>query len=259
MTQILPVHQQLFLDYANVAAMPIDLASNLALEVPIAERLHLGVQLGDVALVLANLAIRIGHGAGQQIDLHRHQVQVPEVPRDVDALARHRPQGAAIGLATGLEPADALLLNLDLAVATVDRVDHLARVDQSLGRVLLFLVDLGRVDAVGKQVVRQHSLADHVAVLEHLGQHELASRQRIENTLLTAFDAPGDADLALASQQGDGAHLAQIHADRIVRLLERIRRCLSGVVFSFGRRLTAENLEAFFRLVVDQFDALSLE
>jgi len=42
-------------------------------------------------------------------------------------------------------------------------------------------------------------------------------------TELPALDALGDRDFALARQQRDGAHLAQIHADGIVRLFQRTR------------------------------------
>ena len=37
---------------------------------------------------------------------------------------------------------------------------------------------------------------------------------------LAALDALGDLDFALAGEQGDGAHLAQVHADGVVGLLE---------------------------------------
>ena len=38
--------------------------------------------------------------------------------------------------------------------------------------------------------------------------------------LLAALDALGDLDLALAGEQGHGAHLAQVHADGVVGLVE---------------------------------------
>ena len=39
-----------------------------------------------------------------------------------------------------------------------------------------------------------------------------------EDRVLALLDALGDLDLALAGEQRDGAHLAQVHADRVVRL-----------------------------------------
>jgi hypothetical protein len=41
---------------------------------------------------------------------------------------------------------------------------------------------------------------------------------------LAALDALGDLDLALAGEQRHRAHLAQVHADRVVGLVERARR-----------------------------------
>ena len=41
---------------------------------------------------------------------------------------------------------------------------------------------------------------------------------------LAALDALGDRHLALAGEQRHGAHLAQVHADGVVGLVERARR-----------------------------------
>ena len=42
----------------------------------------------------------------------------------------------------------------------------------------------------------------------------------LEDAHLAALDALGDLDLALAGEQGNRAHLAQVHADRVVGLLQ---------------------------------------
>ena len=50
------------------------------------------------------------------------------------------------------------------------------------------------------------------------------ARDRLDHGELAALDAAGDLDLALAGEQRHGAHLAQVHADRVVGLVERARR-----------------------------------
>ncbi len=46
------------------------------------------------------------------------------------------------------------------------------------------------------------------------------TRDGLHDAELAAFDALGDFDFALAGEQGHGAHLAQVHADGVVGLLE---------------------------------------
>ncbi len=50
---------------------------------------------------------------------------------------------------------------------------------------------------------------------------------------MSALDALGDGHLALARQQGHRAHLAQVHAHRVVRLLQCARRQVE-IVFLGG-------------------------
>ena len=57
-----------------------------------------------------------------------------------------------------------------------------------------------------------------------LANHDRRARDGLHHAELPALDALGDLDLALAGQQRNGAHLAQIHADGIVGLLERAGR-----------------------------------
>ncbi len=80
---------------------------------------------------------------------------------------------------------------------------------------------------------RQHFLDDH-----------RRARQRLHHPELAALDALGDGHLALAGQQGHGAHLAQVHAHRVVRLFQRPRgqvelhlvpaRLLGSPLFALG-------------------------
>ena len=60
---------------------------------------------------------------------------------------------------------------------------------------------------------------------------------------LAALDTLGDLDLALAGEQGDGAHLAEVHADGVVGLLEgawrEIELYVLGLLAGFGLVLFA--------------------
>jgi hypothetical protein len=75
-----------------------------------------------------------------------------------------------------------------------------------------------------------------------------------------AIDAPGDFDFALARQQRHRAHLAQVHADRIVGLVERAG---SEVQLDFFRTLTGPIDRLFVARVllirVDDLDAGAAE
>ena len=53
---------------------------------------------------------------------------------------------------------------------------------------------------------------------------ERRARDRLDDRELAALDAPRDLDLAFAREQRHRAHLAQVHADRVVGLVERARR-----------------------------------
>jgi hypothetical protein len=100
------------------------------------------------------------------------------------------------------------------------------------------LVDL----LVGDFLVgKRHELADcPLLVLElvaHLHDEPRNGRRPgdgLDDRKLSAFDALGDLDLAFARQQGNGAHLAQIHADGVV-----------GLVEGAGREIQLQLLRAF--------------
>ena len=80
-------------------------------------------------------------------------------------------------------------------------------------------------------VVEDHQLANRapaglqvVAHLDDLLGDGRRARDRLDDRQLAALDALGDFDLAFARQQRHGAHLAQVHPDRVVRLVEGPRR-----------------------------------
>ena len=55
---------------------------------------------------------------------------------------------------------------------------------------------------------------------DDLANDDGRARDGLHDAHLAALDALGDFDFAFAGEQGDGAHLAQVHADGVVGLLE---------------------------------------
>ena len=88
-----------------------------------------------------------------------------------------------------------------------------------------------------------------------------AFAQAPDHDVAAGLDALGDGDLALAGEQFDRAHLAQVHADRIVGavdrfLLDRGRRAGAAVVERIDLVLELR-LVLLVLLVVVGFSALS--
>src|SRR5690348_1075243 len=79
-----------------------------------------------------------------------------------------------------------------------------------------------------------HALAQVVADGNQFLDDNRGARDRAHHHKLPALDALGDSDFALARQQRDGAHLAQVHAYRIVGLFQRTRRQIQ-IRFAFVR------------------------
>src|SRR6202521_3672147 len=71
---------------------------------------------------------------------------------------------------------------------------------------------------------RTVALAEIVGDRQKFLQNDRGTRNRFENEQLPALDALGDSHLAFARQQRNGAHFAQVHANRVVRLFEHSRR-----------------------------------
>ena len=89
---------------------------------------------------------------------------------------------------------------------------------------------------------------------------ERRARDRLDDGELAALDAPRDLDFALAREQRHGAHLAQVHADRIVGLVERARREIELELFgAFGRAVDRLVVPHVLLVGVDDFDAGAAE
>ena len=65
--------------------------------------------------------------------------------------------------------------------------------------------------------------------LQDLLEDDRVVRERLVDLGLALLDALGDADLALAVEQLDGPHLAQVHAHGVVRLLDGLARLFGGL------------------------------
>ena len=99
--------------------------------------------------------------------------------------------------------------------------------DLELGGDLLLVRRLELLELLGLLGVERHELAhaDLVGVEppapgHDLGEHAGQLGDDVENGLAPLLDAFGDLDLALAGEQRHGAHLAQVHAHRVVGLAD---------------------------------------
>jgi hypothetical protein len=136
----------------------------------------------------------------------------PERPRRRALRPRPRPSALALGGAGHAGRDDAV----DAAVGLFE-VDHLAQQDAAGAELLA--PDHDRFEGQG------------------------AFAQAADHGVAAGFDALGDGDFALARQQLDAAHLAQVHPHRVVRAVE-------------GRRLFALDDVGFF--AGDDFAALAV-
>src|SRR5216684_3864208 len=112
-------------------------------------------------------------------------------------------------------------------------------------------------------VVEDDELADRaitaaqlVAEQDHFLGDERRAGNRLDDGELAALDAPRDLDLALARQERHRAHLAQIHADRVVRLVERARREIElHLLGAFARAVDRFFVAEVFLIGIDDLDA----
>ena len=100
-----------------------------------------------------------------------------------------------------------------------------------------------------------------IAELDDALGDERRPRNGLDDRELAALDAPRDFDFAFAREQGHGAHLAQVHAHRIVGLVQRARREVElHLLGAFGGPVDGLDVVAQVFLVgVDDFDAGAAE
>jgi hypothetical protein len=96
---------------------------------------------------------------------------------------------------------------------------------------------------------------ERLAHLDDQARDRRRPRDRLDDGELAAFDPLGDLDFPLARQERDGAHLAQVHADRIVGLVERAWRQVQLELFGSLARPVEQLVFPVRFLRVDDLDA----
>src|SRR5688572_5368685 len=142
-----------------------------------------------------------------------------------------------------------LLHDRALLADRINLLEHFLRalIDPLIGD-LIVLEDHELADGPGARL----QLITHVD--DHLGDGRRA-RNRFDDGELAALDTPRDLDFSLAGEQRHGAHLAQVHADRIVGLIQRPGREVElHFLAALGRPVELLLLEVRL-LGVDDFDA----
>ena len=178
----------------------------------------------DRLLVEAAHAVdRLVDAVDQALALGVGEAQPADDARDHDLLASQRPAAAAMVLRPLLlRDACQLLHQLDrLLVVTCCSSSILpGDVVQAIGHHLfgdlLFVEENDFLDGA-------HPALQVFADGDDLANDDGRARQRLQHAQLAALDALGDFNFAFAREQRNRAHLAQIHADRIVGFLQSAR------------------------------------
>src|SRR5262245_53144942 len=159
------------------------------------------------------------------------ELDLADVARGLDLGAHHLPAGAAVLALVGARHALELFVELlDVEARLADGVDLL----EELLRALLDLV-FGDLFVVEDDELADGALAGAQLIAhadDRLGDRGHA-RDRLDDRQLAALDAPRDLDFAFAREERHGAHLAHVHADRIVGLVERAGRQVELGAFAF--------------------------
>ncbi len=120
--------------------------------------------------------------------------------------------GLSLAVGTSLALVEQLLM---LLVEPSDLVDEADDAAVRLFLVELLVVVLGVADDV---LDADLVLAELVAEVDDLAHGDRAVQDRPEHHVLAVLDALGDLDLALAREERNAPHLAQVHPDWVVRL-----------------------------------------
>src|SRR5216683_1874932 len=217
-----------------------------------------------------DLALERAHGVDGLVDLVEQTLllrvgvlQLADDAVDVDVLAANQPTGLAslLGLGLGVlagEGGELLFENVDLLLVLEDDVDAAGGSTNARGQDLfgeLFLVEgddfLDVADSALEVFAEAHDLADD----------DRRAGDGLHDAELAALDAFGDLNLALAGEQGHRAHLAEVHADGVVGLLERaggeVELYVVGLFAGLGLVLVA--VAAELRLTGEHIDALGVD
>ncbi len=226
-----------------------------------------GLELGFERL---DLALEGAHGVDGLVDLVEQTLllavgvlELADDAVDVDMLAADEPAVLALVLGLGLGvfayggiklllQGSKLLLVLDDDIdATGGGAD--AGLEDLFGE--LFFVEgdhfLDVADAAAQVFTEADDLADN----------DRRTGDGLHDAKLAALDALGDFDLAFAGEQGHGAHLAEVHADGVVGLLEgagrEVELYVVGLFTGFGLVLFA--IAGELALAGEDVDALGID
>src|ERR1019366_9535334 len=156
----------------------------------------------------------------QALTLVVGKAQLADDLRYRNLLASQRPKVAAVFLRPFLlrnpiqlfDELDRLLVVLRQFVDPAG--DVLQTVEDHFFRDLLFVEEHDFLDGA-------HTALQVLTNGNDLANHDGRARQRFQHPQLSALDALGELDFAFAGQQRDRAHLAQVHAHRVVGFFQR--------------------------------------
>ena len=234
----------------------------------LAQLLGLGVLVLGVKLL--DLALEGAHDVDGLVDLVEQALlfgvgvlQLADDAGEVDGLAADEPAVLAevLGLGLGIAALRRLAAGLErggLLLVLDDGVDARDGGADAGGEDLfgeLFLIEghdfLDAADAA----------AQIFAETDDLANDDGRARDGLHDAELAAFDALGDLNFTFAGEQRDGAHLAEVHADGVVGLLElaggEVELDVFGLFTGFGRELVVASAE--LGVGVEDVDALGVD
>ena len=242
---------QLLLLLAEVLALLV-----LQLRAPVLHR--------QLPFEIGNLPLQPHHRFDLVLDLIDHpaldrlgEFDLADQPRHLDEGAHAFPADLAIlALVLGRR---ALAGVLELLLALLGRDPRLADRLDLAEDLFLAVLDL----LVGQLLVDEgDQLADAALVIlesvPHLhddARDRRRARDRLDDGELAALDPLGDLDFALTREERHRAHLAQVHADRIVGLVERTGRQIQFELLGPFTGAVEQFLFPVGLLGVDDFDA----
>src|SRR5581483_4471799 len=187
-------------------------------------------ELADLSFDGADLFHDFADPVDQALALGVGEIDGSDVLRDQNPVPCHSP---------------VVLAKLARTFGARDRIAPGLELCQFLGKPLDFINGINDIlQARGHLVFRQFVVIEGDDLLDgaltllqffpdfvQFLDHDCRTGQRLQDFELPALDALGDGYLALPSEQGHGSHFAQVHAYRVVCLVERSRRQVQLDVF----------------------------